>query len=588
MAGASGRVQGAADGHHADDAAPLTFAEDFPRVTREDWLALVGATLRQAGRSDSGDPLAALSTHTIDGLRIAPLYARADASPSPSSVPDSSGWDVRQRHADPDPSRTNAAIRADLDNGATSIWLVVGSGGLPIGELPRALDSVDLDGTPIALDAGADAITAAKALCQLADRDGMRLSGTLGADPIAVAARTGERVDLGELPALARLAEHQPGLRAITVDGTVYSDAGASDVDELAITAAVAVSYLRTLTDAGWPMDASCGQFEFRLSVSDDQFVSIAKLRAARRIWARIVELCGGGEASAAQRQHAVTSTAMLTRRDPWTNLMRGTVACFAAAAAGADVITVAPFDAAVGVPNDLGRRLARNTSAILHDESHLARVSDPAAGSGCVEALTEQVAQAAWARFTGLEAAGGAANLSAIRALTATSFDRRRTAIAQLRLPITGVTAFAFLDEQKITRDPAPSRPDSALPAHRYAEEFEVLRDRADASATPPRVFLGVLGNMSTSADQVTFASNLFAAGGVRTVVAEGDDADQLVARFADAETSVACLCGEATTTETVATALRTAGANRVWRIHPGSDALAVLSTTLADLGVA
>src|SRR5581483_6750844 len=159
----------------------------------------------------------------------------------------------------------------------------------------------------------------------------------------------------------------------------------------------------------GLTVEEALDALEFRWTVNAEQFPSIAKLRAARRLWARVAELCAASEELRGQYQHAVTSPAMLTRRDPWVNMLRTTVGCFAAAVGGADAITVTPFDAAIGQSDDFARRIARNTSAILHDESSLARVVDAAGGSWFVESLTDELAEKAWAAFTTIERAGGA-----------------------------------------------------------------------------------------------------------------------------------------------------------------------------------
>ncbi len=204
-----------------------------------------------------------------------------------------------------------------------------------------------------------------------------------------------------------------------TVDATIYHDAGASDADELAVATAVGVAYLRALTDAGLSIDEAFAAVEFRFAVTADQFLSIAKLRAARQIWARVAELSGARDRG--QHQHAVTSRAMMTHRDPWVNMLRTTIACFAAAVGGADAITVLPFDAAIGLPDDFARRIARNTHAILHDESSLGRVVDAAGGSGYVETITAQLAEKAWAEFTAHRARGRRAGRAGL------GTDRRR-----------------------------------------------------------------------------------------------------------------------------------------------------------------
>ncbi len=158
---------------------------------------------------------------------------------------------------------------------------------------------------------------------------------------------------------------------------------------------ALAAAYLRTLTDAGCSVEDAASLVEFRYAVTDEQFPSIAKLRAARRLWARVQELCDAEPV--AQRQHAVTSRPMMSSYDPWVNMLRTTVAAFAGGVGGADAVTVLPFDSPLGRPDTLGRRVARNTSHLLIDESHVAKVADPAGGSYAVEKLTDDLAVAAW-----------------------------------------------------------------------------------------------------------------------------------------------------------------------------------------------
>jgi methylmalonyl-CoA mutase len=599
---------------------PAPLAADFAEATREQWRALVAAVLAKSG-APFDDPEQALASSTYDGYELRPLYT-ADDQPAgfdwatPGRRPSTgTGWDVRQRHTGADAKRVNQAVRADLENGVTSIWLTLGDGGLAVGDLAAALDGVYLDLAPVVLAAGAAGPAAARALIALAADQGVtsELGGSLGLDPIGVRARTGAAADLGELAEIALLARTHPALAAITIDGTAYHEAGGSDAQELAIVAAVAVAYLGALTEAGLSERDAFGLIECRYAVTADQFASIAKLRAARRIWSRLAELCGlpSTAPGSAQRQHAVTSRAMLTRRDPWVNLLRATVACFAAATAGADAITVEPFDAAIGQSDEFSRRIARNTQSILHDESSLARVSDPAAGSWYVEDRTDRLAHSAWDIFTGLERAGGALaalDSGLIPHLLAGTRLRRADAIAHRREAITGVSEFADIDEQPVLREPLPPAVyPSLLPSIRYAQDFESLRDRADAAVRRPRVFLAALGSRGSYTGRVSFASNLFQAGGIEPVSGTGE-LDAIVAAFTAAATTVACLCSSdsvyADQAGPVAAALIAAGATHVWLagspgeravadaaagvsgyLYAGCNALDVLNQTMAEV---
>ncbi|MDQ2749025.1 MAG: methylmalonyl-CoA mutase subunit beta [Actinomycetota bacterium] len=599
----------------------LALAAEFPAATRETWRAMVTAVLARSGVAE--DPEVALASRTYDGISIKPLYTADDGPPLaavglPGVAPFvrgrtaelGAGWDVRQRHADPDAGRTNAAVLADLTNGVISLWLVLGQGGIAITDLPAALDGVHLDLAPVVLDAGADTPAALEALLAVAAERGVaraELFGSLGADPIGLRARTGAAADMAGFDEVSERARSWPNLQVATVDGTVYHDAGGSDSDELAIAAAVGVLYLRALTDAGRTVDQALSALEFRFAVTADQFLSIAKLRAARRIWDRIAALSGAGADRRGQRQHAVTSAAMMTARDPWVNLLRTTIGCFAAAVGGAQAITVAPFDAAIGLPDELAGRIARNTQSVLHDESSLARVTDAAGGSWYVESLTDQLAQAAWRKFTAIERAGGALAAlddGTIDGLLAAAREERAEDIAHRRAPITGVSEYAFVAEEPVVRRPAPAAPSGGpLAPRRYAQEFEALRDRADAADVPPVVLLAALGPVAAHRARIGFAINLFQAGGIESLVATGELAD-IAAALRGSGSKVACLCSAnrlyAELAAPAAEALRAAGATHVWLAGPpgevpgvdgylftGVDALAVLGTTLDKLGV-
>jgi methylmalonyl-CoA mutase len=593
---------------------PLPLAAEFPATTHEQWVEMVTGVLRKSGLPGDADPIAALSSTTYDGITVLPLYTSADLpaveTGSPGAAPyvrgatadgpTVTGWDVRQRHANPDPAALRAAVLNDLETGATSLWLLLGDAGLPVADLAAALEGVHVDLAPVALDAGAQTGDAAEAFLALVAGRGLdpaEIAGSFGADPIGLRARTGAAADLALLGELA--GRGFPNLRVATVDTTIYHDAGASDATELAVGTAVGVAYLRALTDAGLTVDRALDAVEFRFAVTADQFGSIAKLRAARRIWGRVAELCEAGADRRGQRQHAVTSAAMMTRRDPWVNMLRTTVACVAAAVGGADAITVLPFDAAIGLPDDLARRVARNTQSILHDESSLGRVLDAAGGSWYVEARTDQLATAAWDGFTAIERAGGALAAlddGTIAGMIGPTRDRRADDVAHRRAPLTGVTEFALPDEPAVPRPPAPpALSGGPLAAVRWAAGFEALRDAVEATEPRPTVFLATLGPVAAHAARLGFARNLFQAGGLRTVVGRPEN-------FAPAGTLVACLCstdaGYADGAADAVAALKDAGAAQVWLagkgdfgadgyLFTGCDALAALRTTADLLGV-
>ncbi|MFF1926451.1 methylmalonyl-CoA mutase subunit beta, partial [Streptomyces sp. NPDC058221] len=474
----------------------LSLAAEFPDPAHEQWQSLVEGVLRKSGKDVSGSAAEeALSTTVEDGLITRPLYTSRDDAPDAGlpgfapftrgSTPEGNtagGWGVRQWHCTPDPARLNEAALADLENGVTSLWLTVGdAGGVPVSGLARALDGVHLDLAPITLDAGSELDAAADELLRLYAERGVSAQsarGSLGADPLGQAARSGAAPDLASAVRWARrCAGEYPGLRALTVDAMPYHEAGGSAAQELGSSLATGVAYLRALTEAGLGVEEACAQLEFRYAATADQFLTIAKLRAARRLWARVAEVCGAVEAGA-QRQHAVTSPVMMTRRDPWVNMLRTTLACLGAGVGGADAVTVLPFDHALGLPDAFARRIARNTSTILVEESHLARVIDPAGGSWYVERLTDELADAAWAFFQEIERAGGQAaalDSGMLAERLAATWVARKKNLARRKEPITGVSEFPQLAERTVEREagPAAAAP-GGLPVVRRDEAFE------------------------------------------------------------------------------------------------------------------
>lgn len=612
----------------------LSLAAEFPAPAHEHWQHLVEGVLRKSGKEAAG-PAAeeALSTTVEDGLITRPLYTSRDSAPDagyPGFAPftrgskaggnAAGGWDVRQRHTLPDPARLNEALLADLENGVTSLWLTVGgAAGVPVSGLARALDGVFLDLAPVVLDAGGETDAAATELLRICAERGIdprSLRGNLGADPFGQAARSGAEPDPSAAVHWARrCAREFPGLRALAVDALPYHEAGGSAAEELGASLATGVALLRALTEAGLSIEEACGQLEFRYAATADQFLTIAKLRAARRLWSRVAEVCGAAGAGA-QRQHAVTSSVMMTRRDPWVNMLRTTLACLGAGVGGADSVTVLPFDHALGLPDAFARRIARNTSTILLEESHLARVIDPAGGSWYVERLTAELADAAWSFFQEIERSGGqAAALGSglIGERLAATWAARSKDLARRKEPITGVSEFPQLAERPVEREPAPHGPAAApgaLPRVRRDEAFEALRARSDAhlaaTGQRPKVFLAALGPAAAHTARASFAANLFQAGGIEPVHDPVSvDATTAAGAFGASGATVACLCSSdalyAEQAEAVAGALRSAGAERVFLagrpgehasvdeyVFAGSDVVTVLSSLLDRMDVA
>lgn len=631
-------------------------ADGFEIPSRDVWVEAVEQTL-------GGKPIGRLIRATDDGVEIQPLYRAEehDTSADPVGLPGrppyvrgagaGRGWAVRQAHAHPDLSAANDQILHETLRGVTQLHVRLdhatrigtpgqGDGvardGMPIltlDDLDQVLANVELGQVPVAFDSGASYLAVGALVLALLERRGVAADAAvvLRADPLGTLAATGALpVDLDTaLGWLGRLAmaiiDRAP--RAITagVDASVYFDAGASHAQEVACAVATGIVYLRALTDAGLDVDTAARQIEFTLAAGTDQFTTIAKLRAARRLWARVVEASGGSPEAQAMRLHAVTARRVMTRHDPWVNLLRTTVACFAAGVGGAEAITVRPFTEALGEPDGFARRIARNTQLILLEESHLGTVVDPAGGSWYVEHLTDEFAVSAWDEVQAIERAGGMAaalldggvaeRIGAVRSARAERVARRKD-------PVTGVSEFPDIHEEPVDtaevdrerlRTETIDRADgmklslgsdevaATLDAvragatladvmdelrggavdmepfalHRLAAGFEALREASDrvlaSTGGRPTVFLANLGPIAEHTARATFARNFFEAGGIEAVSNDGfDESKAAAAAFTSSGARIACICSSDTRyaeqAAAVAEALRVSGAERVY----------------------
>lgn len=599
------------------------------------WRTAVAGVLAKNHPAElPAEPERLLDTGTYEGFDIAALYTALDARPE-AALPGRwpfvrggdpgrdvlAGWRVVESFPAPDtrPGQGNAAVLSALSDGVSALGLRVGSGGgdrVPAADVDRLLEGVFLELVPVILDVDAEEFLAAAdaVLALAADLPAERraaLSIDLGADPLTASLTGRAAPDLSEVTALAgRLTEFGGGVRAITVDGSGTHDRGANASWELAAAVAAAVEYLRLLCDTGTSVAEALGQISFRFCADDDQFMTIAKMRAARRVWARVAEVVGAPDAGAVT-VHAVTSLPMMTQRDPWVNMLRCTLAAFGAGVGGADTIAVYPFDAAVpggapGVAPGFSRRIARNTQLLLLEESHLGRVLDPAAGSWFVEDLTEQLAQTAWTQFQAIEARGGFSAAADFITEQITEVAGRRDAdIAHRRTSVTGVNEFPDLSE------PAPAQGDPTPGVNRYAAGFEGLRDRSDAylarHGTRPKAVLLPLGPLAEHNMRTTFATNLLASGGIEAINPGPVDATGVATALRQGAPSIVVICGTdnryaAEASDTVAAA-RAAGADQIYLAGPQKavataenqpdgfltmkiDAVEVLSALLTRLG--
>jgi methylmalonyl-CoA mutase len=549
----------------ANSDAPV-LASDFRAAGEADWRKLVDAVLK-------GAPFERLESRTYDGLIIEPLYPPARAAAGIAGRPGGLPWTVLQRVDHSDPAAANAQAREELENGAGGLVLVfvdsVSANGFGLDgtadAVTRALDGIDLDRgividlnlSPLTRGVVRDIATLIKARGIEAGKVDLRFS----LNPIggfAAAGRSPQKwQDLASSLGRTIVDLAGTGFRGpfAVADGRVIHNAGGSEAQELAFVLASAVAYWRALEQAGMPLEQAYAAIYFRLTADADQFLTTAKFRALRKLWARAASASGLPPRPAIVT--AETAWRTMTRRDPYGNILRATIAVAAAGFGGADAVTVLPHTAALGLPDAFARRIARNMQLVLLQESNLARVADPAAGSGAFEALTEQLCLTAWTQFQEIERAGGpwrALEDGLIQRNVAALRVAREQAVTHGKEILTGTNAYPELAEspagvlkvkprsksvEKSFDAPAVSAP--ALPRLRLAEPFERLRDKSDqilaATGARPKVFLATLGSPAEFTARANLAKNFFEAGGIEAVSGAATE-------YRAAQAAIACLC--------------------------------------------
>lgn len=613
----------------------ISLAAGFDTPEQSAWEAL-------AARALKGAPLSRLTQTTHDGVVLKPLYTADDvAAPAsgPAPVPGLQAardrflpWDIRQPVGLPDPAATNRIALDELERGVSSLELVVAGrlrAGLPVAGIAAALERVLVDLAPVALGGrgGLPAAQALAAVYQARGADPAEARPAFNLDPVS------DWLQDGALPAPAdrMLAEAagfaagiQPALPRATVfraSGRSVHEAGASPAVELAVMLASALAQLRALEGAGIAPETGAGMILLCLASDADVVPGMAKLRAARLLWARVLEACGVGPDGRVAQLQAITSRRMMARSDAWTNILRVTAATFAAATGGADVITALPLTAALGQASDQARRIARNTQIILMEESHLGKVVDPGAGAFAIEAITQDLAAAAWTRFQQIEAAGGiiaAVRSGVVQQMVGAARAALEADVARRKLPLTGVSNQPLPGEIPPAFEPeAPPEtgdgpgadPVTPLSWIRLAEPFETLRARGEAAGSPP-VFFANLGPLSETTARAGFARNLLSVAGLATPGSEAvyPDPASLLEAWRGSGARAAVLCGTdaryAEEAATTAAALKAAGCGTVILagkpadeaglraagvdafIFAGQDAVAALASLLDALG--
>ena len=577
----------------------------FPQATEAQWRALVERALK-------GASFETLVSRTYDGLSIEPLYAHAAGSPVPALRTNPGRWAILARVDVSDADVANRLALHDLDGGADGLHLVfagaIGAygGGLAGDDddaIAHTLANVRLDyGIPITLDHSPRAPHAGAALMRLIDRRHIEPSLTrvsMGFDPLGAQARHGFAAEPWSQASksfardVRAAADAGYGYATAVADARVVHAAGGTESQELAFALSSALSYLRALADAEVDLDRARRLIAFRFSADADELLGVAKFRAARRLWSRVEEACGVNPMPALV--FAETAWRMMSRRDPWNNILRGTLAAFSAAVGGADAVSVLPFTQALGAPDEFARRLARDTQLVLQDEAHIDAVDDPTNGAGGFEALTDALCQRAWALFQEIEAEGGLAKAletGAFQARVAEAAALRAKNMARAKDKLIGANQFPDINEGALevfapydaaaesVEPPEGGLRSAALAPHRLAEPFEQLREESDAyfadTGRRPKIFLANLGSVAAFTSRANFAKNFFEAGGVEAVFGpESKSTIEIVNAYRESGAKLACICssdrvyGDAA--ETAALALKGAGAKLYLAGRPG-----------------
>ncbi len=610
-------------------------AADFPAASDAAWRALVDKALKGA------DYTRRLITQTADGIEIHPLYT--PISPARDEQPgvapytratasrlETTGWKIGQIRPETTPDLLSAALVADVENGAQAVTIRLAApaqSGLPPepAALQAAFQAIPPGRVRVSLAPGPLLPQNAAALAAWSAEGGPPCRvDSLGLDPLGTLAATGETTFMrsGSPGFVAKIPWLAAPAQTLLADARPYHEAGASQAQEIAALLATLVAYLRAAEAEGVTPSNALPRIGLAIATDADLFLGMAKLRATRRLVHRVAQACGAQSAAGRIHLAVTTSQRIMARRDPWVNMLRVTVAATAAALGGADEITVLPFTWALGQPDELSSRIARNVGLVLREEAGLGRIADPAGGAWALEALTDELGAKAWSLFQEIERTGGmlaALASGRIQEQIAATASTRAAQIAARTIELTGVSAFPNLGAEAIAVTPWPQPPKPRgvpsvvrLDPVRLASQFESLRDAADAMPGRCKVFLATLGTAAEHGARTMWMTNLLATAGIEAVsggdITSSAEAGRL---FAQSGARIACICGSdqsySELAEATTMALAGAGAHRVILagrpgsqapslkaagldsyLHSGADVVSALKALLADLAIA
>ncbi len=513
------------------------FAE-FPEVSTKEWEDVIIKDLKGADYEKK------LVWKTLEGFDVKPYYRAEDLATleylngNPAEAPfvrgykkTTNAWDVRQDVRECDIATANAIALAGLKRGVTSLGLVA-KNVKTAADMKALLNGIDLTAVKINFIKSEDYLETIKLFIDEVKAQGIdtaKVQGSINFDPYTCALRKGEFCGGGlekryeEILTIMQLVrENIPAFDVITVNGNVFNNAGAAIVQELAYTLSAANEYMFNLTQKGIAAHSVGYRMVLSFATGSNYFMEIAKLRAARLLWTKIVEQYNPQCATAYELHiHAENSFYNKTIYDPYVNMLRTTTETMSAAIAGADSISVYPFDVAYKKADEFSTRIATNQQILLKEESYLDKVVDPAAGSYYIESLTNALAEKAWEIFKELEEKGGfIASIKAglVQDAIAETAAKRAKEVAMRKKTILGTNQYPNLTETKPVLEnreccgcAVTGNEIKPLPANRLAEPFEQLRMQTEESGKQPKVFLLTYGNLAMRKARAQFTTNFF-----------------------------------------------------------------------------
>ena len=552
---------------------------EFPPVTTAEWEEVIRKDLKGADYEKK------LIWKTLEGFNVRPYYRYEDIANlstvhvNPGDFPYVRGnhqkgnsWKVRQDFEVclDKPTEANRKALDLLERGVESLGFNLSSDCEPsFDSISRLLKGIDLTNVEVNFTGGSATAKALPFIIKYFQQSGVKpdnIKGSIDYSPLTTLALKGkfccenDSSSQGLVSALAAVKDF-PNFKVIGINAHVFHNSGSSAVQELAFGLAMASDYLNVLTDKGFSADEVANRIRFNFAVGSNYFMEIAKFRAARLLWAKLVEAYNPKNREATHMDiHAETSRWNLTVYDSYVNMLRTTTESMSAVLAGVGSLNVLPFDTPYSEPSVFSERIARNQQILLREESYFDKVADPAAGSYYIENLTLSIAEHAWNLFLEVDRLGGfrsAFEKGFIQERISEVAAKRDANIASRREVLVGTNQYPNFNEvadvakvkpEAVTRK-TPHKPNDAiaqpLVPYRGAQAFEELRYRTDSSGRRPRVFMLALGNLAMRSARAQFSSNFFAVAGFEVIDNIGfNTVDEGVKAALDAKSDVIVIC--------------------------------------------